>query len=51
MSDQDKINAIIAAIQDDTKLMEILKLIIAANLPNVPSDRLSMLYNALGLNQ
>lgn len=50
MSDQDKINAIIQAIQTDSTLLALMKLMIANNIVNVPSLQLTNICNYLGIN-
>lgn len=49
MSDQDKINAIINAIQTDATLMSLIRLIITNNIVNIPGAQLTAMCDALGI--
>lgn len=51
MSDQDKIAAILSAIQDPSKLMLLMRAIIANNIGNVSTEQLTNLCNLLGIAQ
>lgn len=51
MSDQDKITAILDAIQSDANLFALLRLMIARNIVNVPSIQLDAMMQALGISQ
>lgn len=50
MTDQDKITAILNAIQNDTVLMSFMRLMVTNNLSNVSSDQLDAMMHALGLS-
>lgn len=49
MTDQDKITAILNAIQDNNQLMLLLKTMIANNIVNVPSANLTAMCYILGI--
>lgn len=49
MTDQDKIAAILASIQDDSQLLLLLRTMVATNIINVPSTSLDAMLHALGL--
>lgn len=49
MSDQDKITAILNAIQNDQTLVILLRALIANNLPQVSTQQLDAIMYALGL--
>lgn len=49
MTDQDRINSIIAAIQTDSTLIAVLRILVTNNIVNVPTDKLIALQTALGL--
>lgn len=49
MSDQEKVALIIQAIQNDAKLLALLKLIVAQNIVNVQSAQLDVIISALQL--
>lgn len=49
MSDQDRITAILQAVQDDAKLIALLRISVNNNLPNVPSAQLRLIMSLLGI--
>lgn len=49
MTDQDRINSILAAIASDATLLTLMRALIAKNIGNVPSDNLVAMQIALGL--
>lgn len=49
MSDQDRVTAIINAIQTDETLLSVLRILVSNNLPNTSSDQLQALCLALGI--
>lgn len=50
MSDQDKINAIVDAIQADPNLLILLRMMITNNIGNAPSAQLTAMCQALGIS-
>lgn len=50
MTDQQKITAILQAIQTDSNLLKLLRLSVTNNLSNVPSAQLDIIMQALGLS-
>lgn len=50
MSDQDRINAIVAAIANDSNLLIVLRALISNNLANAPTAQLQNIMNLLGLS-
>lgn len=49
MTDQDRINSILAAIQADAQLMLLLRTMITNNIVNVPTSNLIAMQMVLGL--
>jgi hypothetical protein len=47
MTREEKLNCVINIIQTDAKLIQLLKLVVANNLPNIPDDKLDQLLSAL----
>lgn len=50
MSDQDKVTAILTAIQDNNQLMLLLRTMITNNINNVPSANLTAMCYLLGIS-
>lgn len=50
MTDQDKITAILNAIQDNNQLMLLLRTMISNNIVNVPSANLNAMCYVLGIS-
>lgn len=50
MTDQDKIAAILLAIQNDVNLLKLLRISVTNNITDIPSIQLDVIMNALGIS-